>query len=258
MKQIVALITFILFLILAWYSWNWYKTVVVCCPETKEEVMVEYGPLIFDCASDDPITNDLWPEKRNEIISGKATGKKLLIAGPYFGNETEESGVARASKIKALFLPELNDEDIIVDARYGGNCEDAKMNSMHESRFKWVVRNDDIIEHLDHTVVNYRFDSTEEITSENTIAFISQLVEVLKSTKDKVKLTGHTSAEGTDEYNLQLGLDRANAFKDHLIRLGVDADQIQVESKGKSMPVADNSTEEGRKKNRRIEVHIIN
>jgi OOP family OmpA-OmpF porin len=132
------------------------------------------------------------------------------------------------------------------------------MNSMHESRFKWVVRNDDIIEHLDHTVVNYRFDSTEEITSENTIAFISQLVEVLKSTKDKVKLTGHTSAEGTDEYNLQLGLDRANAFKDHLIRLGVDADQIQVESKGKSMPVADNSTEEGRKKNRRIEVHIIN
>lgn len=258
MKNILALFIFILFLILAWFSWNWYKTVVVCCPETEEKALIEYGPLIFDCSTDDPVLNDLWPDKKVEILEGKATGKKLLIAAPYFEGEEESVGVTRANNVKSLFIPDLADEEIIVDARYGGNCEDTKTNSMHESRFKWVFRNDDIIEHLDHTIVNYKFDSTEEITSENTITFINGLVEVLKDSTNAVKLTGHTSAEGTHEYNLQLGLDRANEFKNHLIRLGVSADQIQVDSKGKSMPIADNSTVEGRQQNRRIEVHIIN
>lgn len=167
-------------------------------------------------------------------------------------------GLKRANKVKELFLPELIEDDILTDFRFGGNCEDAKAIIMHESLYKWVVRNDDVIEHLDKTIVNYKFDSTEEIVSENMLSYINELVEVLKRTKDTVKLIGHTDADGSDDYNIRLGLDRANEFKDHLIRMGVDAKQILVESKGKSMPIADNSTEEGREKNRRIEVNIIN
>ena len=62
MKKLTAFLIFLLFLILAWLSWNWYKSTVVCCPEAP--VVVEYGPLIFDCASDDPIVNDQWPKQQ--------------------------------------------------------------------------------------------------------------------------------------------------------------------------------------------------
>lgn len=258
MKKIISFVVFIFFLILLWFSWNWYKNKVACCPENKEAAIVGYGPLIFNCANEDAITNDLWPDKKNEILAGKVVGKKLLIIGPYFDNEDEMQGLKRANKVKELFLPELIEDDILTDFRFGGNCEDAKAIIMHESLYKWVVRNDDVIEHLDKTIVNYKFDSTEEIVSENMLSYINELVEVLKRTKDTVKLIGHTDADGSDDYNIRLGLDRANEFKDHLIRMGVDAKQILVESKGKSMPIADNSTEEGREKNRRIEVNIIN
>ncbi len=254
MKKLTALLIFLLFLILAWLSWNWYKSTVVCCPEAP--VVVEYGPLIFDCASDDPIVNDLWPEQQQAILSGRKPGKKLLIVGPYFGSENESQGLARANKLRSLFAADLTDDDMVYAARNGGDCESTKTNFLHEAQFKWVTRNDDVMEHYDSTIVHYRYDSDEEVTNENTGAYFNELAEALKASGDSIMITGHTDSQGEEDYNTELGLKRANEFRDHLISLGVDENQIQVESKGESQPVADNETEEGRKANRRVEIHI--
>ncbi|MDH3323629.1 MAG: hypothetical protein OEM04_11600, partial [Flavobacteriaceae bacterium] len=109
MKKLTAFLIFLLFILLSWFSWNWYKNTVLCCDETpqeKEEVITEtitYGPLVFNCGSDEPITNDLWPAKKSEILSGQTSNKKLLITGPYFDGEEESMGLSRASKVKELF-----------------------------------------------------------------------------------------------------------------------------------------------------------
>ncbi len=256
MKKILAFIIFLLFLLLAWLSWGWYKSNIACC-EKEEIIAVQYGPLIFDCASSDPITNDLWAEKKSEIIALKTDGKKLLIVGPYFDGESENTGKERAQKVAALFQPELSADLIEIDARKAGDCEETKTNLMHESRFKWVTRNDEVIEHLNETIVFYHYDSDHEVKKANIDSYFAELAQFLKDTSDKIIITGHTDSDGTEEYNIELGLKRANEFKSHLTGLGVDESQIQVESKGKSSPMADNSTPEGKRKNRRVQIKII-
>lgn len=72
-----------------------------------------------------------------------------------------------------------------------------------------------------------------------------------------VEISGHTSSEGNDDYNLKLSQDRANAIKTWLTGKGISEKRIQTVGYGKAKPVADNSTEEGRKLNRRVEFRIV-
>jgi len=69
--------------------------------------------------------------------------------------------------------------------------------------------------------------------------------------------TGHTDGVGSDAYNKKLSLARAEAVKTYMVSQGVSADKIRVEGKGKSNPIASNDTEEGRAKNRRVEITLI-
>ena len=71
-----------------------------------------------------------------------------------------------------------------------------------------------------------------------------------------VLATGHTDAMGSDAYNQKLSLARAESVKAHMVSQGIPADKIRVEGKGKSNPIATNDTEEGRAKNRRVEITL--
>ncbi len=71
-----------------------------------------------------------------------------------------------------------------------------------------------------------------------------------------VLVEGHTDAIGTDEYNLGLSKRRAQAVNDFLITQGVAEKRLSWEGYGKTRPVADNDTDEGRQKNRRVDLVI--
>jgi OOP family OmpA-OmpF porin len=68
---------------------------------------------------------------------------------------------------------------------------------------------------------------------------------------------GHTDSIGSHEYNMALSQRRANAVKQYLVSKGIEANRIYTEGKGKTQPVADNRTAEGRQKNRRVEIEVI-
>ena len=85
---------------------------------------------------------------------------------------------------------------------------------------------------------------------------LQQFATVLKENSDcDVAIIGHTDNTGSDAINNPLSVNRATSVSNYLKSLGVSASQ-SVEGQGSTNPVADNSTAEGRKQNRRVEVYM--
>jgi OmpA-OmpF porin, OOP family len=77
------------------------------------------------------------------------------------------------------------------------------------------------------------------------------------SRADRVVVTGYTDDVGDAADNSTLSLQRAEAVRDHLVDLGADANKFRVAGAGEVNPIGDNSTDEGRARNRRVEVAVI-
>ena len=73
----------------------------------------------------------------------------------------------------------------------------------------------------------------------------------------RIRVVGHADDRGSDEYNLALGMRRATAAKDFLVRIGVDAGRIEVASLGEEVPLDASATESAWAMNRRGEFEII-
>jgi outer membrane protein OmpA-like peptidoglycan-associated protein len=77
------------------------------------------------------------------------------------------------------------------------------------------------------------------------------------SSAEHVKITGYTDNVGAADRNSTLSLQRAEAVRDHLVSLGADPQKFEVNGAGADHPIGDNSTEEGRAQNRRVEVAVV-
>jgi len=74
----------------------------------------------------------------------------------------------------------------------------------------------------------------------------------------KAKITGHTDDKGSEKVNQKVGLKRADAVKDYLVKQhNIDPARIETSSAGEGSPIADNATEEGRKRNRRVVIELL-
>ncbi|MGB7931893.1 MAG: OmpA family protein [Gammaproteobacteria bacterium] len=88
---------------------------------------------------------------------------------------------------------------------------------------------------------------------------ISGLVDEIKASTAKVidiNVVGHTDSIGTEEYNQELSVRRANAVKEFMVSEGIDPGIIDVKGMGEADPVASNATAEGRAQNRRVEISV--
>nr|HQV22140.1 OmpA family protein [Agitococcus sp.] len=74
--------------------------------------------------------------------------------------------------------------------------------------------------------------------------------------KTTITVSGHTDSVGKDDLNMRLSQDRANSVAQYLSSQGVVSSRINAVGMGKSQPIADNNTENGRAQNRRVEIVI--
>lgn len=80
---------------------------------------------------------------------------------------------------------------------------------------------------------------------------------LIKKPEWKLQIAGHTDNVGAAQSNLTLSKKRAEAVKNYLSSKGIDENRFNVLYFGQTQPIADNSTKEGRQKNRRVEMKII-
>lgn len=87
---------------------------------------------------------------------------------------------------------------------------------------------------------------------------LSEMAESLIEIGDaRVQIVGHTDDVGNRQANLALSHARAEAVREHLVTLGVSRSNLSVLGKGPDEPIADNATDEGRARNRRIQFQIL-
>ena len=101
------------------------------------------------------------------------------------------------------------------------------------------------------------FETNSSYLKKESFTQLDKLADVLKASPDmQIKVLGHTDYIASDTYNMWLSERRAKHVEDYLVSKGVAASRITAVGYGKRSPVADNTTEEGRALNRRVEIDV--
>ena len=107
------------------------------------------------------------------------------------------------------------------------------------------------------TLNNILFDFNEATLQESSFEPLDQLAYIMNNDFSfDITIIGHTDNVGSSSRNLTLSKERAESVKKFLIDRGIDASRLLHEGKGSNEPVDSNSTEEGREKNRRVEILV--
>lgn len=107
------------------------------------------------------------------------------------------------------------------------------------------------------TLTDVMFDFNKAQVKPEFAAPLADLAAALKENEQaRLVVEGHTDGRGSTKYNRRLSEQRAVAVKTFMIKQGVPKERIVARGKGESKPIASNSTEEGRAKNRRVELAV--
>ena len=241
--------------------------------DTAEEgVKMPSFPLYYMFNQSSPADEKVLQGVADELVSKFQDGKALEIVGSYFANEEGEEGanigLSRASKLKAMIGDRIPSELIIeranpLDATKEG---DGRLNKDNIILIEMLATNwldiektekESVEELADKVVIRFPYNSTQKIEDPAVDEYLDKLSARIIESSEKITLVGHTDSKGPEDSNMTLGKNRALAIYNILVAKGVASDQIEVSSKGESLPVASNATESGMNENRRVELKIL-
>ena len=102
------------------------------------------------------------------------------------------------------------------------------------------------------------FDQGKAVLRNESKLELDKVVDFLKLNQNaEIELSGHTSAEGEPNFNRSLSYKRVKSCKDYILLQGIDAGRIIAIGFGSDRPIASNDTDEGRAKNRRVEMRLV-
>ena len=105
---------------------------------------------------------------------------------------------------------------------------------------------------------NIFFDFDEYTLKKESYMELNRLISFLQQNQRvRIRLDGHTDIKGSQEYNMTLSENRAKTAYNYLISKGIPKNRLEYKGYGKNVPIADNTTDEGRALNRRTEIVII-
>ncbi|CAM3379684.1 OmpA family protein [Zobellia roscoffensis] len=102
------------------------------------------------------------------------------------------------------------------------------------------------------------FDTNKSDVKGTSQTTLNSMAQILKDyPKSNVLVEGHTDSAGPDDYNMTLSKQRATSVTNYLTAQGIDKSRLETKWYGESQPVGDNTTTEGKAKNRRVELAIV-
>jgi len=226
----------------------------------------DYDHFAFDSASILPVLNEnnLAFLDTLAAILKKDTSQMLTITGLYRPSEKdakpgffENIGNARADAVRRLLVQRgiregritldntaARDESLAEPLRFDLYRDEGRPDEFDRVQFTFT--------NMTFSDANFAFGSDEFRPGEPFVLYADSVKTYLSLHADKkMTIIGHTDNIGTNKFNTNLGLRRAESARKYFMELGV-VNKIRIESKGEGRPVATNKTEEGRQKNRRV------
>jgi OOP family OmpA-OmpF porin len=245
--------------------WHCYKC--QCCAGASPAAVVQAsGAPLFKWSAAQPEPDSNFSTWKKAFLARGGQGDTLLITGLYrtaeiFTGKTGNLGIARATALRNLMMPEMPENRIRVDAKLVSDDWTATGDPKQCAEFAWskmmlkkeegaIIESDNVVTFL------FPFNSTEKDNNPAVDEYLKKLVEKHKALTTTFAITGHTDDVGEPDENIKLGLGRANSIAKILITNGINVDRIKVDSKGEAEPVADNATEDGRHQNRRVSITV--
>jgi outer membrane protein OmpA-like peptidoglycan-associated protein len=229
-------------------------------------VLSGYDHFRFDSARAQPIINDNNFEYLSQVGNYLKDNpdRALTITGALGANETavqrgfyDNLGIARADAIRSMFVEMGIPQDrITLDYTV-----DSSNLLRRPALFAAIDTTDEkgafTFTHMTFSDANFEYNSAV-FNPGPAFQSYADSVKLYFDQVDSVGLTiiGHTDSIASQTYNNRLGQARADSARVYFINLGLTPDRIQTDTRGEDDPVSSNSTDEGRQKNRRVEIVI--
>ena len=211
-------------------------------PEPEEKAFIYLTGRITDSESGDPVIAkiDLIDIMTDIVVTTTASSE---IDGSY-----------------RIRLPEI--KPWMIDIRAGGFLSEMKRVDIPDSLTEDFIR-------LDVSVIkvkvgkrvvlnNILFETGKSVLTPGSSSELERLIDILEENEHmRIEISGHTDNTGSESFNFRLSENRAKAVVDYLVKNGIDIARLEYRGYGPQQPIADNTTAEGRSRNRRVEFKIL-
>ena len=229
-----------------------WKTYVINEKSNKEDWSLPY----FLKSYDDAITK----VGGVKIFDGKVPQQELdriKEDAKYFG---EEGSIDYWNEpVKVYVIRRTNGDDIYIQLY--GNTATGAIQILQKAPFEQtisILKSDEIKKALDATgkaVLHINFDTDKATLKPDGKTAVDEITKVLKTDSNlKLAINGYTDNSGNNAHNIQLSKDRATAVLNAITTSGIDKSRLSAEGFGSKNPIANNSSEEGKAQNRRVEL----
>ncbi len=218
----------------------------------RQKIAKIFSPQVVNRFSRPLLDTENWEKIEGEFIA--EGGERFLTIGNFY--PAEQSNVLFPAYLKEI-LPGayyyIDDVEL-----YCLTCSEKK--EIAQKQVTITQTKDEKHYEVGQVIVleNIFFDFDKSVLLPQSFVELKKLTEILnKYPQMCIELSGHTDSKGKDRYNQTLSEQRAKAVYDYLISKGIDKERLEYKGYGAKQPIADNSTDEGRAKNRRVEFKIL-
>ncbi|WP_157547224.1 OmpA family protein [Kordia zhangzhouensis] len=232
--------------------------------EKKIEKPLTYLPFLISKNSD---TIQIMNEKEDSLQSFfdflNENQREELIITSYFN--TEEKGtdaIKRGENVKTILKNfGINPDRIVLQTQRQDFDFSAEDKFEKAFSYEYQTMSEERINTIDKGIASkilYAGFGSKTFTPDNTLnAYAIELKNYLaKHPTKRVQIIGHTDSNGEAEDNMWYGKERAKSVMQYFISQGIDGEKLSIFSKGETTPIAPNTTLEGQRLNRRIEINI--